>query len=146
VASAVLLTKIWREAIDDWRDDQDWIEGQIDEAQEDPEGLFADAGLALERMLQAGVDQKDLAAVARYIAFTTAQTIISILGHVAFDEQLSDLEEAARPGDSFPGWALVETVRTWEPNGTSSVLSGRGLAGLEDYLLGMDPSGKEGRP
>jgi hypothetical protein len=147
VAGAVLLTKIWREAIDPLRDEpESWIQSQIEYSRKDREAPFADAGLALERLLQAGMVAKDVGIVARFVAFNTAQTILAFLDHIDFDPELSELEDAAQPGDVFPGWVLMETLDSAGPNGPSSVLSGREVAGLNMDMLGMDPSGKEGRP
>jgi hypothetical protein len=48
-------------------------------AEEDPNGYFADAGLALKRIQEAGVSSEDLGSVARCVAY---ESILSVLNRI----------------------------------------------------------------
>src|SRR5262249_23724024 len=73
----LFLHRIWSDDIDSWaREPLQWITGLIKEADRDPNGHFADAGLALRRMTERGVTASDIASVARMIAYETAFAIV----------------------------------------------------------------------
>jgi hypothetical protein len=131
LARQLLLHHLWAEAIDPWRDDLDWIDNLADDARRDPSGPFADAGLALRRLRDAGADPRDLGLVARFVAY---ESVFSVL---------HTLDEGYDPGreddDPLPGWAPVERDALGH-------LTGRTLDGLHADLPAADPSGREGRP
>lgn len=129
-ARFLVLRSIWPDEIDRWAREPDrWILKAVEEAAGRPNGLFADAGLAMARMLDRGVSFTDIASVARLVAYSTA---FGVLQHIdeGCDEAVSD---------DAPGWCLVETSAKGRP-------TGREIGGLHESILMMDPSGREGRP
>lgn len=123
----LMLRGLWNE-IDAWRDKSgEWVSRMTSTAEEDPKGYFADAGLALKRMEEAGVNSDDLGRVARYVAY---ESIFSVLNRI---------DEGGDPEiENAPGWALAEV----DANGEGT---GRVVVGLHEDLLSLDPSGREGR-
>src|SRR4051794_6988278 len=131
MATFILLRGLWK-AIDDWRDrSEGYVPGMIENAQSDPTDAFADAGLAMQRMVEVGVSPRDIGAVARMVAYETAFVVLNRIDE-CYDYE-TDIE-----GD-LPGWRLMETT----PEGE---LTGREIGGLHESLLGLDPSGLEDRP
>ncbi|OWK37812.1 hypothetical protein FRUB_06932 [Fimbriiglobus ruber] len=57
----------------------------VAETQTRPSGSFADAGHAISRLLAAGADRGDLAAVARAIAYETAFSLLYMLDDPGVD-------------------------------------------------------------
>ena len=131
LARRLLLRHLWTEAIDPWRDDPDWIDNLADDARRDPAGPFADAGLALARLRAAGADVRDLALVARFVAYESVFSVLHTLDE-GYDPEREDDEP-------LPGWALVERDALGHT-------TGRTLDGLHADLPAADPSGREGRP
>jgi hypothetical protein len=80
---------------------------------------------AAQRAIDSGADPQDLARIARAAAYETAFAMLSLL---AGDE----------PAEGLPTWALEEIDARGQP-------TGRHLGGLDEDLLGLDPSGREGR-
>jgi hypothetical protein len=130
LARFLVLRRLWGDLIDPWRDNAAWIENMIASAEKDPGDYFSDAGLALRRLLEKGVDPADIASIARYVAYETAFGVVHTIdeGH-----------DPEHSGDGWPGWTLIET----DANGDST---GRPVGGLHEDLLSLDPSGREGRP
>ena len=129
LVKTVLLRHLWSEAIDPCRDDLDWIDNLVRDAEHLPAGPFADAGQALARILAAGVDRLDVGRLARFIAYEAAFSVVHTLDYGYDPEREDDL----------PGWALVER----DANG---LITDREIDGLNEDLLEADPTGKEGRP
>jgi hypothetical protein len=130
LARFLFLRSIWSSLIDGWaRDPQTWTKRFADEAVRQPNGHFADAGLALGRLLAAGASPSDIGSIARMVAYETA---FGVIDHV---------DEGHDPdtGMDGPYWVLIET----DGDGTPT---GRQVAALHEDLLTMDPSGREGRP
>lgn len=127
MARFLILRGLWSE-IDAWRDhSSEWVSRMASTAEEDPNGYFADAGLALKRIQEAGVNSEDLGRVARCVAY---ESIFSVLNRI---------DEGGDPeAEDAPGWALAEV----DPNGEGT---GRVVVGLHEDLLSLDPSGREGR-
>lgn len=100
---------------------------RIEQAENDPTDSFADSGLALRRMLDAGITLDDIGSVARMIAYEAVFNVLEIIDE-GYD---SDIEK--------PGWALMELDETGEP-------TGRHVAALHEDILIMDSSGVEGEP
>ena len=127
MARFLMLRGLWSE-IDAWRDKSgEWVSRMTSTAEEDPNGYFADAGLALKRMKEAGVNSDDLGRVARCVAY---ESIFSVLNRI---------DEGGDPeAEDAPGWALAEV----DANGEGT---GRVVGGLHEDLLSLDPSGREGR-
>jgi hypothetical protein len=98
VSRLVLLRHLWSEAIDAWRDSLIWIENLIGDARLSPDGPFAEAGYALERMIEAGADRQEIGLLARFVAFETVFSVVHTLDEGYDPEQEGQL----------PGWALLE--------------------------------------
>jgi hypothetical protein len=132
VARAILLRRVWREAIDAWVTTPGWVETSVADATTDPDGMFADAGLAMRRMLDLGVDAADIGRLARAVAYGAAYAVVQTIddGH--------DPVVAAPGAPDAPSWALIET--------RGDRLTGRALGALHQDLLAADPTGREGRP
>lgn len=129
LAAFLLLRHCWSETIDLWRDDLLWLENLVAEARNDPSGQFADAGLALIRLFDAGVEPSDIGKIARFVAYEAVFSLLHTL-----DEGYDPQHEG-----TLPGWSLVE-------RDTVGRLTGRPLTRLHGELLSVDPSGREGRP
>ena len=80
----------------------------IDEAERDPNDYFADAGLALKRLVDVGVSEGDIGSIARFVAYEAVSTVINII------------DEGYDPEAETPGWVLMETDADEEPTGLGS--------------------------
>ena len=129
LARFVFLRPLWPLLIDHWVEKQGWIHESVRSARSDPEGIFADAGFALDRLLAAGASRADIAAVARKVAYETVFGVIN------------QLDEGGDPlgASNVPGWRLIES-------GADVEETGRSVEGLHEDLLMLDPSGREGCP
>ena len=127
MARYLILRGLWSE-IDAWRDQSsEWVSRMTSTAEEDPSCYFADAGLALKRVQEAGINSDELGRVARLVAY---ESIFSVLNRI---------DEGGDPEvENAPGWALAEV----DANGEGT---GRVVGGLHEDLLSLDPSGREGR-
>jgi hypothetical protein len=131
LARFCFLRSLWPRQIDRWRDDFEWVDRFISAAQQHPTGFFADAGLAMERLLALGGTREELASIARMVAYSTA---FEVVHHI--DEGCdAEFNEEQR----YPTWNLIEVGPDDQP-------TGRLVDGLHEDLLMMDPSGREGRP
>jgi alkylhydroperoxidase/carboxymuconolactone decarboxylase family protein YurZ len=129
VARAIVLWRLWPEAIDRFTRDLSWIDEVIAERERDSNAPFADAGAALSAALAAGVSPEDLGKIARFVAFSA---VFSTLYRI---DEGADYEF-----DDGPGWILMEIDQeTGQP-------TGRDVGGLHESLLELDPTGREGRP
>ena len=79
------------------------------------------------RLLDAGTAPADLATLLRAVAYETA---FYVLDRIDAGGDLDAPEDA-------PGWLLMETNGDGEP-------TGRGVGGLHESILSLDPSGREG--
>ena len=130
LARFLVLRHLWKNEIDKWTADSSWMQDAIRKVERDPTGFFADAGLALRRLIAIGASTDDLARIARFVAYASVFDTLNAI------DSGGDLEL----GDDYPGWTLVETT------GVDETVTGRYVAGLHESLLSMDPSGREGRP
>ena len=122
----VVLRTMWA-AIDSWRDDsRQWTSNIISTAEKNPQGYFGDAGMAVKRMLEAGVSLEDIGRVARFVSYESTFSVVDRIDEGG-DHELDDA----------PGWALVEI----DPQGN---VTGRFVSGLHEDLLTLDPSGRDG--
>jgi hypothetical protein len=133
-----LLRGLWSEHIDAHRDSAaTWIANTRRELQRNPGRPFSDAGKVLLRLVdELGVSPEEIGTLARWVAF---ETIFGVLYRL--DEP--DLAEDDVPDmlqEQLPSWLLVEVT------GRDLVPTGRTLVGLHEDLLGLDPSGRDGRP
>jgi hypothetical protein len=130
LARFLFLRPLWKEQIDVWRDDADqWIRDNIEQSHRAPNGFFADAGLALERLLACGGKRADIGSVARYVAYSVVFAMLYRISGGCDEEELPNL----------PTWGLFEFSGSGE-------MTGRMADALHEDLLGLDPSGREGRP
>lgn len=121
LAAFLALRKMWRHAMP-WIDDPSgWIEVVAEEA-DDPNAPFPDAGAAVRRMIEAGVDPDDVLTLARMVA---VGTLFSTL------HTIDDGMDQSAP-DGSPGWRLVETDSDGEP-------TGRVVSGLHKEVLFLEP-------
>lgn len=123
VSRLLLLKHLWAEAIEAWRDSTLWIENLAEDAREGTPGPFADSGAALLRLLDAGADPADVAALARFVAYESVFSVIH-----ALDEGYAPEHEG-----QLPGWAVVER----DPLGH---VTGRRLDRLHVDLPALDPA------
>ena len=108
-------------------DEPTLVSASADEAgDEDAEPAFLAAQQAVERILAAGADPRDLREVAR-----------AIFLHTAFDA-VSTVDEGHDPhaGEGMPGWLLTEV-------GGDLVLTGRVIPDLHEDLLTTEPDEAE---
>jgi len=133
LARYCFLKRLWPRIIDPWRDEPDWFEHYVTNAEKSPHGAFADAGLALQRLLGLGASRQDVGRVARAVAYAV---VFRLLHHLDYGVDPA-LAEQFR--DQYPGWALMELGPDGEPTGSD-------LGGLYESILSMDPSGREGSP
>jgi hypothetical protein len=129
LARFLVLRHLWRDLIDSLREDTSWIQAMVEDAENDPAGPFADAGMALKRLMAAGADLKDIGTVARFVAYEAVFGTLTTIDE-GYDPELDE---------DGPGWALVELDAEGNP-------TGRSVGGLHESLLSLDPSGREGRP
>lgn len=131
LARFCFLRALWPDMIDKWRENVEWIDRSIREAERDSHDFFADAGVALARLLAIGASREELASVARMVAYDTAFGVVDRI-----DESM-DWDHGV--DDGYPTWELREIGPDGQP-------TGRTMDGLHEDLLSMDPSGREGRP
>jgi hypothetical protein len=118
---------IWSRLIDSHTEDVGWIDRVVALHTAQPTVPFADAGIALRRLLALGADPEDIASICRWVAYETAFGVVELID-AGIDE-----------GDAGRGWQLIETDE-------EDIPTGRILQGLHEELLTADPSGREGRP
>jgi hypothetical protein len=125
----LVLRTLWRD-IDAWRDRcPQYVPDLIAQAAVDPTQSFADAGIALKRMIDAGISFEDIGAFARMVAYESVFTVLERIdaGH---DHEVTE---------PAPRWELVELDE-------QGVSTGRSVGGLHENILSLDPTGREGRP
>ncbi len=116
--------------IDKWRDEsKDWPTAYIADAEQDPKGVFADAGLAMKRMIQAGITPAEIGSIARMAAYEATFGTLEVI------DECCDPEA----GEDLPCWILMEAD-------SECASTGRQIGGLHESILSLDPSGREGRP
>lgn len=131
LARYCFLRSLWPQQIDRWRQDTEWLGRSVGAAEREPNGMFADAGLAIKRLLALGATREELASIARMVAYDTAFGVVY---------RIDACEDADYNTDAgYPAWTLSEMGRDGLP-------TGRSIGGLHEDLLTMDPSGREGRP
>jgi hypothetical protein len=128
-ARFLFLRGLWVRTINRWIDSpNNWIEQHIAQSRKAPNGHFAEAGAAMDRLVKLGVSPEDLGQVARYIAYSTAFDVVNRVDETC--------EEDA--SDEMPGWILIEIDADGSP-------TGRAVGGLHEDLLSLDPSGRDGK-
>jgi hypothetical protein len=79
------LKSLWRELINPWMS-QNWIDNNIAAADRNPNAPFADVGVALKRLLEAGASRRDLSLVARGSAYEAVFGVLYALSDPGVDE------------------------------------------------------------
>ena len=124
----VFLREAWRCVVPP--DDTRWIDAMRKRATRSPDAPCAGAGPALERMLAAGVDRKDINELARVMQYETLFALCALLdegGPASSEPELADL-----------GWQLKRVDENGDVVGP--------IAGIHESVLWLDPSGREMRP
>lgn len=96
------LRLLWDEVIDAPMSGE-WIDNQITESQSHPNGAFADAGKALERLLGIGAERTDLCSVVRASIYEAVFSVLYMLDDPGVDD-----------GDVF---MLQESLLSADPTG-----------------------------
>jgi len=111
--------------------DQGWIDRQVRAAMAHPDEPGAGAGLALARLLAAGVNPGDLLELVRAAQWETLARVVV---------QLSDPGVVTYPSTEAPrvAWALFEVDEEGNPL--------QEIPNLHESVLETDPSGREMRP
>ena len=126
----VMLRPLWN-IIDGWRE-RSSFDSNVAEAEIDPHGPFADAWLAGARMLRAGITFDEIAAFARGVAYGSIfGTLLHFDGAMTWPPPLDELDD--------PPHGTMMEVQDGE-------LTGRDVGALQESLLSLDPSGREGSP
>jgi hypothetical protein len=127
VSRHLLLSHLRDETVDAWRDSTLWVDNLAEDASRHEAGSFSDASHAVASMLRAGIDRSQIGALARFIAYEAAFSVLHTIDE-GYDPD--------REGD-LPGWALVER----DPLGG---LTGRILARLHVDLATASRSDEDG--
>ena len=78
------LARIWDNVINSSMAGH-WIDNVIAAAEKDPHSPFADLGPALQRLLAAGADRRDLSLIARFAAYEAVFEILYMLDDPGVD-------------------------------------------------------------
>ena len=121
-ATYLILSKIWRCEIDHpWSETPEtWIKEFSQTVGQTRLPVFDDAAAALQRLQEAQVSAKDLGAVARLVAYSTAFGVLNLLDEGSNRHAVGET----------PGWSLRET----DAEGN---LTGRSVEGLHESLLSI---------
>jgi hypothetical protein len=119
MARFLILRRLWND-LDAWHSDSRiWVEREIAETEKKPENSFSEAGLALKRMVEAGVSLEDIGKVAQMVAYEATFNVLNLI------DECGDPDEE---GEDLPGWMLVET-------NAEGAMTGRAVIGLHEDLF-----------
>ena len=127
LARYLFLKLAWDRVIGDG--DTKWIERSTKRANEYPDEPYAGLGLALQRVLAAGILPEDIAEICRCVQAKTLFDISYLIDGPT--DSAAELEEI--------DWALFRV----DENG---VPFGERIGGLHESVLETDPTGREMRP
>lgn len=123
----LFLRQAWDRVISETNDE--WIDEDLAYAKRDPARPYAGVGLALERMLAAGVSRVDIVDLVR-----------GMQARLLFDFcYLLEDPSITEPNAEDIGWALVETGEDFVPTQDT-------ISGLHESVLETDSTGREMRP
>ena len=128
VVKYLILRSLWPMAIDSYLNDSGWIDQWIKRSQSRPDEAFADAGVALQRIIEAGVDPVDVGRMARAVAYYAAFQVLETIDE-GYSDEVSDSEIA-------PRWVLMEAD-------AQDNLTGRRIGELHALLLQLKPPVRE---
>jgi hypothetical protein len=123
----LFLRQAWKKILGD--DDDKWIDRQIKESDQNPNGPYASIGLALKRSVRNGADRLDLIDIARGAQAELLFQLCYLLDDPGFVEP--ELETFA--------WGLFQVDENDMP------IAPR-IGGLHESVLDTDPTGREMRP
>jgi hypothetical protein len=135
VSRWLLLRSLWSVAIDAWRDSLLWADNLVEDAREDPDGPFAEAGRALHRLREAGANLEDIAELARFVAYESVFSVVHTLDEGYDTENDGDI----------PGWALIERDPLGHVTGRAMTRLHEDLPGLEKQAPAPPTSGEASR-
>lgn len=121
-ATYLFLSNLWRCEIDHpWSETPEtWIKEFSRSVGQTRLPVFDDAAAALVRFQEAQVSAKDLGAIARLVAYSTAFGVLNLLDAGSDNGAVGET----------PGWSLRET-------GADGNLTGRDIRGLHESLLSI---------
>jgi hypothetical protein len=79
------LRKLWNDTINSAMQGH-WIDNAIRDSERRPNDPFADIGLALKRLLDAGADRRDLSLISRHAAYEAVFETLYALGDPGVDD------------------------------------------------------------
>ena len=126
IARSLFLRRVWRE-MNGWGANIGSMDELIHaEGERSPEGYFAKASKAIERMRAAGVSLEDVSCIAKMAAYEAMFSLIQVI------------DDGGDPdaGDDLPGWALIEIG----PDGEDT---GRNVDALHESILEVLPAEDE---
>jgi hypothetical protein len=125
LARFVFLKQAWSLVLAD--DDTRWIAPSVESALKRPDEPYASVGLALQRLLSAGADPRDLTDVVRGMQAELLFNLCYLLGDPGFPNPIADV-----------AWGLFQLNDDDQP-----VVH---IGGLHESVLETDPTGREMRP
>ena len=125
LARFVFLKQAWSLVLADG--DTGWTAPYIESALNKPDEPYAGVGLALQRLLSAGADPRDLTDVVRGIQADLLFNLCYLLGDPGFPNQIADV-----------AWGLFQLDDDDRPVAH--------IGGLHESVLETDPTGREMRP
>lgn len=126
MARYIFLRRVWSE-INGWEADLGSMYERVHaEGERNPEGYFAKASGAMERMRAAGVSLEDVSCITKMAAYEAMFGLIQVI------------DDGGDPdaGDDLPGWALIEIG----PDGEDT---GRNVDALHESILEVLPAEEE---
>jgi hypothetical protein len=128
-ARFVFLKTAWNAVISEGNDT--WIDNAIKQSEREPNDPCSGAGVALKRMLAAGISRQDITSLVRVMQYETL---------FALCYQLDDSSVAEYPAETLPQvhWALMQVTEEGEHVGE--------IGGLHESVLELDPTEREMRP
>lgn len=125
LARFVFLKQAWSLVLADG--DTGWIAPTIESARKRPDEPYAGIGLALQRLLSAGADPKDLTDVVRGMQANLLFDLCYLLGDPDFPNHIAEV-----------AWGLFQLNADDQPE--------IHIGGLHESVLETDPTGREMRP
>jgi hypothetical protein len=89
---AEFLDQVWKQIINSWMNAR-WIDMQVASAKRRPDDPFADLGPALERLLAAGADPRDLCLLARQASYEAVFQLLYMFEDPGVDDNDSMMHE-----------------------------------------------------
>jgi hypothetical protein len=127
LARFLFLRAAWHHVVSE--DDTEWIDQEIEYSARHPNDPCSGIGPALQRLLDLGVNRKDITDIVRVQQYQMMFDLCYLLDDPGeLEPELGDM-----------GWVLYEVDRHGHR-------TGRLVQGLHESALSMDPTGREMRP